>query len=641
MADEFYDPPEKTKTNLSLVRFTNKDRLTDRYLTTQFHHLEVANKRVVLAISLEINNPWHPASQYGQLLINTLIKDFSQSESPSLLLGFERALKSVNLVLEKAYEKLSTTIGAVVALIYEDNVHFSAIGSSEILLQRSQKVIKLYPQSEADQAKYFAEVTSGDLKAGELILAGTKLFGQTFEDNQPLPIQTVDDLSEMMTSTFLKLDEPLRQLLSGFCVVNPKQPAEQTEKTIFWEELRAFVPVKLPRLRLPTGWLTSLTHKLSSLGRAIGQKLPRNDDKNKEAQPDQVEPDGDQELEPVARPRRRLPRINLNLIGLIIFILLLVFGVKLGKERFASLKKEIKQPTLVDDLSSAPPDKYLSLLDSKLDVKSFSALSGEDQKKLTETLASKGIKLTSLPAVKNELPELGLDIDVTDSTIFVVDSTGQCWKLDKDVLTKIDQSQPIVAPTDVIAINANSALVTDKSGTIWSVSAKDRQVKALALPSAIATGQKLLQLFNKNLYIYSTDSKSFYKISRFNGQIANPSMFVRAQTVDNFELTDWSVDSQIIAIDSNGMVKSFKADKVGDVSFRAITDGIPIRLKTNPNDDTIWVSSGKLLVSYDSKGQLTSQRYLISSEPINNIRLDSDGKSIWLLIGKSVYLLPV
>lgn len=80
------------------TRLTTSDRLSDRFLTCQVYqpYDDKNRDKGIIYSQVEILNPWFSASQIGQLIINTLIREYYKANDTSDLNNFETAIKKVN-----------------------------------------------------------------------------------------------------------------------------------------------------------------------------------------------------------------------------------------------------------------------------------------------------------------------------------------------------------------------------------------------------------------------------------------------------------------------------------------------------------------------------------------------------------------
>lgn len=169
------------------TRLTTSDRLSDRFLTCQVYSPQdesVSNKGAIYA-DVEILIPWFSASQIGQSIINTLIRDYYKADDTSDLNNFETAIKGVNESLAQVAQSGETDwigkLSSVLVLINGKEAHFAQTGQAHAYLYRGDKINHITEGLENDASphplKTYTNLTSGTLQEDDrVVIASPKFF---------------------------------------------------------------------------------------------------------------------------------------------------------------------------------------------------------------------------------------------------------------------------------------------------------------------------------------------------------------------------------------------------------------------------------------------------------------------------------
>lgn len=167
------------------IRITTSNKLPDRFLTSQVRDIaQDDNKTDKLFFVIEINAPWFSSAQIGQAVINAISREYSRSVSTSILENFETSLKKANEALSRAAENGETNwignINAVIALVSENQIHFTYTGSNFMHLIRDAKINPVAENIESNLAasplQTFSNIVSGELKTGDKIIIANGAF---------------------------------------------------------------------------------------------------------------------------------------------------------------------------------------------------------------------------------------------------------------------------------------------------------------------------------------------------------------------------------------------------------------------------------------------------------------------------------
>lgn len=633
---------DRTNFPYTFLWLTHRDRLSDRYLDTALHHLDINGRSASIVVLGEILNPWHPTNQLGQQITTGIVREFSRSAQQSFLTRFETALRLTNRQIEEAVEKLDTPISLAAVLIIGREVHFSGIGDSRIFLYRRGKFIELYSGKKNDSE--FSALTSGDLEAGDWLIIGNKLLAEALR-NFPEPAWQTLTLEEITTEFNQMIDPEARVNYSGILLryIESDQPQEQ--RKIVWEQQEAVaLPLSklgLPKFSLPTlpssaGFFKSVgsaagklyqgvTQAAKSLGQGIISIIKKTP---KVAAPESM-------TGPLNAARSRFPR-HLLLGGLI--LLILIGGIFAFRQIRAALEEETPPPTLVEDIASVEPSRRLARLDEIFSQEKFQNLSEEEKTRLHELLLESGSELLVIGDHHAELPELIKQISSVNNVLALLDQTGQLWTVADSLPVKLDQGRFFSDTVSQVLTSNDTILISDAIGNIWQQKTIPAPLQALPLPAAIASGAKLLATFAGNLYIYSPETKTFYRVSNFTGDLGPMTVYVKAEAVNISDVVDWAINGQIVVLQSSGLISDFRRSQAGPLSIQ-LTDS-NAKITTSELDNRIYVASDRTVHVFSADGELLKSVFLTLDESSSDIELSAGGIT-WLAAGKKLYKLAL
>lgn len=188
---------------INYTRLTTSDRLADRFLTCQVYspHEEESKEKGSIYSQVEILNPWFTASQVGQSIINTLIRDYYKADDTSDLNNFETAIKGVNGSLAQIAQGGETDwigrLSSVLILINGKEAHFAQTGQSYAYLYRSNQINHITEGLENEMSphplKTFTNLTSGTLQEGDKIIIANPTFFEVIDPSELKTIITQND----------------------------------------------------------------------------------------------------------------------------------------------------------------------------------------------------------------------------------------------------------------------------------------------------------------------------------------------------------------------------------------------------------------------------------------------------------------
>jgi len=188
---------------INYTRLTTSDRLADRFLTCQVYspHEEESKEKGSVYSQVEILNPWFAASQVGQSIINTLIRDYYKADDTSDLNNFETAIKGVNGSLAQIAQGGETDwigrLSSVLILINGKEAHFAQTGQSHAYLYRGNQINHITEGLENEMSphplKTFTNLTSGTLQEGDKIIIANPTFFEVIDPSELKTIITQND----------------------------------------------------------------------------------------------------------------------------------------------------------------------------------------------------------------------------------------------------------------------------------------------------------------------------------------------------------------------------------------------------------------------------------------------------------------
>ncbi len=179
---------------INYTRLTTSDRLADRFLTCQVYnpHDEDSVSKGSIYSHVEILNPWFAASQVGQSIINTLIREYYKADDTSDLNNFETAIKEVNESLAQIAQSGETDwigrLSSVLVLINGLEAHFAQTGQSHAYLYRGNQINHITEGLENEVSphplKTFTNLTSGTLQEGDKIVVANSTFFEIIDPSE-------------------------------------------------------------------------------------------------------------------------------------------------------------------------------------------------------------------------------------------------------------------------------------------------------------------------------------------------------------------------------------------------------------------------------------------------------------------------
>jgi len=216
-----------------ILRFDYKERLSDRFLTTYLHRFEMFSKPVAIIVLIEIINPWHPSSELGQKIINTLIREFLQGEAQSYLTRFETTLKQANRIIKESSLQIESPVSCLAVLLEADQVHCASIGTAKLGLLRHGRYSTILGTKNSS-TETFTAVTSGDMNQDDwLFIANEAFYSLLAEQNSQSWL--LNDVASIGTKISQQNQLNKKRGLAG--VLLHYETGKQTvSQTFLWDE---------------------------------------------------------------------------------------------------------------------------------------------------------------------------------------------------------------------------------------------------------------------------------------------------------------------------------------------------------------------------------------------------------------------
>jgi hypothetical protein len=632
------------------LTFGRKERSPDRYASSLCHTVDSKAGPCLIAVSVEIENPWHHAREYGTQISSSLVREFARSQSASNLIRFEQALKATNHLIKQAQEKLGTEIHCSVALLIGGEIHFAVVGRASLLLYRSDKLSDVVPNEEKGGAQ-FSSVTSGDLEPGEWVMLGDRSFAIFLRQIEASLWKEpeLDPLAAAIIETAGSEELDYSGTLLRF------QPSGAAERTILWDMLEPVTPIKLPKVSLPRFDLTKINTALSQVFAAIKtaslkiwQRVLelRTQAKAKAGAAEKVTAaaeNNNDDPTPPSRPKISLPKLKIRWRwqygAIAAFLVLLIFGVQTLVARVKAPQSVAAPATIADELVAITVGEREKFIRENYTYDRYAALNDEQKQLFAQALLAEDIT-TYLPSpLIKQLPEKIVAIDAYGESLAVIDATGQLWILENNQAVKIEQSLQIQSPRSLAAFGRDKIVVSDASGNIWLFDNSAAQPVPVPLPSTIASGEKDLVKYSGNLYIYDSSSRAVYRQSNFDRDLSGLSVAVKSSEVRE-SAKDMAVNGEIVLFSESGVATTYLRGQPTGLTVN-LTTAKTMRLATVERNTKLHVIAAPLLYVIDTSG-LPERRLLpLHSSALTDLALSEDGQWVWLALGADVYRVTI
>lgn len=600
--------------NVSIIQLTQKERPADRFLASNAHTLAHGRREISFISVVEISEAWNPARELGVSIPQTFIRLFTGSTHQSILTKFEDALKGINKLFSDQRTKLNSQINCSLTLVAGDEVYLASVGEVSLLLLRNGRLSHLSADLK-DGGNDFTTVTSGELTAADWLFVANQELGSLITE---MPISDLNAAAASDLEKFLRHQVSLedRRTLAG-CVVRYAPEAGQLS-TIYLDELDSRTPISLPampKLSMPRKFNLPNLSKLAAVVPVLqrfwtGAKIFA----------------------------RRLSLRQWLLLGSAAVIIIALF-VGINRVRTPETELKAEAPSLVSQFSDVTRSNQRAFAASSITKSSFDALSSADQSQLQNMLTSANITGVPLPKEVATLPATIIAIDSPSVTgeLYLLDSTGQVWKWQQQILTKIEQKQLIAQPVSITAFSATKIVVTDVAGNIWYLDGTANQPQSLAIPVKITAGPKLVQKYRTALYIYTATSNQMFRVTNYNKELSSATVVTTSAAITNPPVSDWAVNGDFFTINKQGKILNLRRNvAVTDTPWLPALDGPFYVAATEKN---VAVSDGRVLSQLDITTNTIREKLVIADQPFSDIAANND-QGWWIVIEDKLFLLP-
>jgi hypothetical protein len=185
----------------------------------------------------------------------------------------------------------------------------------------------------------------------------------------------------------------------------------------------------------------------------------------------------------------------------------------------------------------------------------------------------------------------------------------------------------------MVVFSDQKIVVSDNSGNVWLYDGTPEQPKSIALPSKLASGKKLLQKYQNNLYLLLADG-TIFRVSNFDSTLDSATTLTKAGTIPFANIADWQIGGTSYALSADGKLIDFTKSKLGTVSVLSAPATAIYHL--TGNDQEVDVTNGSLIWRYSPTGVQTNLFYLGSEKPIADLRLVAAGQYVFM-VEKNLY----
>ncbi len=623
-----------------IVRLTRKERLPDSFVTTEIHPIDGRGSRCMMVTTLEIDSPWHHAREFGQQIVTTLVREFVRSQSNSTLMKFEHALKLTNHTISQAAEKLGVKVSCAVALFIEQEVHFTVIGNCRLLLFRNNALTDV-TATDTSQPGQFSSVTSGDLSDHEWLMVANQDVVKFLRSQEP-SAWAESDISAL--SAELIDQAPALERQNFFAtLIRYRQDNLGQEQTVFWDNLEHTTPIRLPKLALPKLNLQPVVSAATGLFSTFRARLRPKSQLRKQAEVIPTETSDDNFLPSPSLISRlklgrfHLPKINKRLaVSLVVIIVVIFSGYRVISGRIQKANQAAPTPTLVQEFSSVSANERINFLATKFNLDRYLDLSADDQAVFGQLAREAGTEFVRPSTVVTKIDKEIVALDAQNAILAAIDNTGQLWTIREGRTIKTEQSLLIQNPRSVAIVNDQRIVVSDATSNLWLFDGSTTaQPIALTQPATLGTGVKLVQAYVGNLYIYAPETKTMFRQSAFDKELAAVKSVGKFDQLSSI-VSDTAINGQVIAISDQGQVIGLQAGKSalnGSVSLNIAS----ARIASVEEQPKIAVLSGGFLTTTDKNLGTATKYFLGSKAAPADIAIDGATGSYWIAIGQEIF----
>ena len=615
-----------------ILRFDYKERLSDRFLATHLHRFEMFSKPVALVVLVEIVNPWHPSSELGQKVLNSLIREFLRSDAQSFLSRFEIALKQTNRAVQEALDQTKSPVSCVAVLLESDQVHCASIGTAKLGLLRNGKLATILG-SKNTYNETFSAVTSGDMKESDWLFIANETFYSLLASAES-QIWLDDDVVEI-GAKISQINETDPEIRSAGVVLRYNLESPSVNQTFLWGETNA-PTLGAQRLKLPRVDLGAFTAFAKRLGPLVGQLWHTLARLLPWSQENSVMSSSSSKSKLSSTTRRFLP--------ITIFVIVLLMLSWVGYRQFhKNQSTETPRTTLLSELQSLPAEQLLAGLETKFTLSDYQSLSDGDKNQLSNLLRDQRTTLIDLPAATIQAQSDIVALEILDNQPLFIDVQGQIWSYNGSLLTQLSQKTPITNPVSLTAFSSTNIVASDSSGNVWHLDATRDQPHALTQAGMFATGNKIIGHYQNNLYLMNSTTGTTSRVTNFTNNLNGEAVYNKVENLPGITTpTDIAINGKILVADSNGLVVEFVRNTIAKNRFQLPLTNYPVKIASSDTSPVTIISSGRELYLIDGTNTLLGSIFLSTNAKIADIILDpTSPNKLWVAAGNQIYSLSI
>ncbi len=652
--------------DISKICFSNPKKTNSFIKTDHFFPSQSTKKIFGELISLiEIEIPknlnkegFNLAKEISEIIINGIRTNYynpeklKDEENPEII--FENSLQKLNRLIyqeiigSRSIESIIKNLNAVIALIHEERVYFSPVGSVQVFILKKNKIIDLMPKEKTifTPSKIFFQIVSGTLEKNDCLFFTTANFLDYFVFEKLNNIILKYSVSEATK----KLEEILENLkdkisLGAFIL-------KRIEKKIPKE-----IPVEVEKIEKVPVKITVQSAEEKIKEKPIIQEIKK------------------EEKPPIEKPKIKIefpikkisfPRIKINTFLIIILIIFLVLTL---------IKGQIKEKEMAKFLLAFQEIQTKNtLLEASIaykDLKKAKFLAEEIKNKITLIRAKTKIEKEILENLKKAFeenidklygferirePKILIDFSSLDKNgeftglthkngyFFVFNQrTKEIYEFNQ----KTNKISPLVK-TDLIIqkiINYSSEeLILIGQNDIRLFNIKNKKISPLKIES---TTKELtindLTIYENKLYILDKKNNQIFKYLKVESGFGRETSWLK-EKVDLKDIVSFVIDGSIYLLKGDEILKFYLGKKVNfnlENVYPSLEKAKKIFTEIDLKNIYLLEPKNKRVLIFEKNGKFVKQ---ITSEKFTDLKdfiVDEKKNKIWLLNGSQIFSLDL
>ncbi len=588
----------------------------------------------------EIEGDSKKGKEFLEKIFQTLKENIYGDQHNSLEKALQKGLLEINELIEENNEKEKLSVAIIASKNF--SIYLSKIGKIEVILSNKGKTTNITKDIEGGEDVFFQNIVAEKMNKNDKVIILTSQIYSFFKAHSIIEeISSAKNLNKNFTEKVSTLqNEKSPQLSGASLIIDYTFSIKEGEKTLInTAEKKKFSFKKI--------LLENLSPLLNKREKA---KTLKETEINKEKLTTKQKP--------TFSPKKIIPAINIkNIVAIhrkpVVLIILLVVVIIIGSiviaiERSANANKQLKEIVALENkISQAKEDndflKIKSYLEDINDVKKRTL----HQEKINHLLEE----------TKDHLLYLSLSENLDEV----------------EIIKEIES----INPNKIATSNNNLYLTSTRSLSYAQVSlaTNEKEIKelnaeeriSLTTPSSSGTimfspPSNILRIQNNHItrqnITQPQSGSSFIAISSFldrpyflteRGEIVvytsnNPTNWINRDDELAENGISLTVDGSIYALTKDGKIIHYyggdKRDEFVVAVFPKLTQ--PQKILTTPTSP-LYIIDNKAgrIITINKEGELVKQIFHESFNDIKDATISSDGKKIYLLINKEVYLLEL